>query len=145
MSSSLSKVETKIKSFEQAFVPDKESFVLPGLNSILLALDAHSWAIDSSRYSIEVTSEIALIQGSFVQVVCMAVTEDEFDESEKLVSEAVEFLKSKNVSCGGVCLIGSPSKTILRSRKVLLLQVLKSLKCSFYTFPNSSFCQAILS
>jgi nucleotide-binding universal stress UspA family protein len=103
-----------MKSFEQAFVPDKESFVLPRLNSILLALDAHSWAIESSRYSIDVTSELALIQDAFVQVVCMAVTEEEFDDSEKLVSEAVELLQSKNVNCSGVCIIGSPSKTILR-------------------------------
>jgi nucleotide-binding universal stress UspA family protein len=114
MSKSMIKVEEKIKSFEQAFVPDKESFVVPKLNSILLALDAHTWAVESSRYSIEVALELSQIQEAFVQVVCMAVNEEEFDESEKLVSEAVQQLQTKQVKCSGICIIGSPSKNILR-------------------------------
>ena len=113
MSTFFNKVEAKIKSFEQAFIPNKESIVLPKLKSILLALDAHSWAIESSKYSMDVASELSIKHGAFVQVVCMAVSDEEYEKSEKLVSEAVKSLESNNVSCSGLCIVGSPSKNIL--------------------------------
>ena len=114
MSKHLSKIQEKIKSFEMAFVPDKESIVLPRLNSILVALDAHDWVEKSSRFSFNIAAELSVLHGAYTQIVCMAVNQDEFDKSEKLVDEAVEFFKSRNIECNGICIIGSPSSNILK-------------------------------
>lgn len=114
MSKHLSKSQKKIKSFEMAFVPDKESFVLPRLNSILVALDAHDWTEKSSKLSYSIAAELSELHGAYTQIVCMAVNQDEFEKSEHLVDEAVEFFKSKNIDCSGVCIIGSPSSNILK-------------------------------
>jgi nucleotide-binding universal stress UspA family protein len=97
-----------------AFVPDKESIVLPRLNSILVALDAHDWIEKSSRSSYSLAAELSVLHGAYTQIVCMAVNQDEFEMSENLVDEAVEFFKSKNVDCNGICIIGSPSSNILK-------------------------------
>ncbi len=37
MSAKNYKIEKKIKKFEQAIIPEKEAFVLPSINSMLLA------------------------------------------------------------------------------------------------------------
>jgi nucleotide-binding universal stress UspA family protein len=114
LSKYLDKVEEKIKNFEMAFVPDKGSFVLPKLNSILLALDAHEWAIDSSRVAIQTAAELSQYHGAFIQIICMAVNESEYVESEILVSEAVEYFQLRKIDCSGLCIIGSPSTNILK-------------------------------
>jgi hypothetical protein len=114
MSAKNYKIEKKIKKFEQAIIPDKEAFVLPSIDSILLALDAHDWIINSSRYSYKVASEFSLKHNAYVQIICMAINDEEYYESEKLVEEAVEFFKNKNVESQGSCIIGSPSDNILK-------------------------------
>jgi nucleotide-binding universal stress UspA family protein len=97
-----------------AFVPDKESIVLPRLNSILVALDSHDWVEKSSRFSYSLAAELSVLHGAYTQIVCMAVNQDEFEKSENLVDEAVEFFKSRNIDCNGICIIGSPSSNILK-------------------------------
>ncbi len=114
MSTDNAKIEEKIRKFEQALIPEKETFVLPGLRSILLALDAHDWIIESSRYSYKVTSELALRHNSEVQIICMALNEEEYHESEKLVEEAVSYLKNNKVESYGSCIVGTPSSNILK-------------------------------
>jgi hypothetical protein len=108
------KIEEKIKKFEQALIPGKGSLVLPRINSILLALDAHDWVIESSRYSYKVACELSLKHGAYVEIVCMAVNDEEYALSEKLVEEAVTYFKDKNVETQGSCIVGSPSDNILK-------------------------------
>jgi hypothetical protein len=108
------KIEKKIKKFEQAIIPDKESFVLPKIDSILLALDAHNWVIGSSRYSYQVACELSIKNDAYVQIICMAINDEEYYESEKLVEEAVEYFNNNNVKSQGICIIGSPSDNILK-------------------------------
>ena len=108
------KIEKKIKKFEQAMIPEKETFVLPKIKSILLALDAHDWIIESSRHSIKVTGELSKINDAYVTIICMAVTEEEHAISEKLVNEAVAYLEKRNVKSHGLCIVGPPSGNILK-------------------------------
>jgi hypothetical protein len=114
MSSRTYKIEEKIKKFEQAIIPEKEAIVLPRINSILLALDAHDWIIESSRYSYKVACELSLKHNAFVQIICMAINNKEYNESKKLVDETVEYCNNKNVESQGSCIIGSPSDNILK-------------------------------
>jgi hypothetical protein len=108
------KINEKIRKFEQAFIPDKESLVLPKIEKILLALDAHDWVKKSSRYAYRVTYELATSHRSDVEIICMAVNDEEYSESEKLVDEAVKYLKENSINAVGSCIIGSPSENILR-------------------------------
>jgi len=108
------KIEEKIKKFEQALIPEKETFIIPRLNSILLALDAHDWVIESSRYSYKAACELSLRYDSEVQIICMALNEEEYYESEKLVQEAVAYLQNNKVESNGSCIIGTPSSNILK-------------------------------
>ena len=75
------RAQEKIKKFEQAIVPDKASLVIPNIKSILLALDAHDWVIDSSRYSYKVACELSLRYNAYVHVVCMAINKEEYHKS----------------------------------------------------------------
>ena len=109
-----SKIEKKIKKFEQAMIPEKEVFVPPKIKSILLALDAHDWIIESSRYSYKVASELSQRNDAFVAIICMAINEEEYEKSEKLVNEAVDYLKKRNIESQGFCIIGSPSDNLLK-------------------------------
>ncbi|MBD3207159.1 hypothetical protein GF319_12560 [Candidatus Bathyarchaeota archaeon] len=108
------KINEKIRKFEQAFIPDKESLVLPKIEKILLALDAHDWVKKSSRYAYRVTCELATSHRADVEIICMAVNDEEYSESETLVDEAVKYLKENSIEAVGSCVIGSPSENILR-------------------------------
>ena len=107
------KIEEKIKRFERAFIPDKESLILPKIEKILLALDAHDWVLESSRYAYRVTCELATSHGAVVEIICMAVNNEENPESEKLVEEAVKYFEENSVEAVGSCAVGSPSENIL--------------------------------
>jgi nucleotide-binding universal stress UspA family protein len=108
------KIEKKIKKFEQALIPEKETFVLPKIKSILLALDAHEWIIESSRQSYKVACELSQRNDAVVTIICMAITQEEHAISEKLVNEAVDYLTKRNVNSQGFCIVGSPSVSILK-------------------------------
>jgi hypothetical protein len=71
-----SKIFTKIRQFEQSFIPDKESLKVPEIKKILLALDAHDSVFDSSRYSIEVASHLSIKYDAVIDVICMVVTSE---------------------------------------------------------------------
>jgi len=107
------KIEKKIKRFERAFIPDKESLILPKIEKILLALDAHDWVLESSRYAYRVTCELATSHGAVVEIICMAVNNEEYPDSEKLVEEAVKYFEENSVEAVGSCAVGSPSENIL--------------------------------
>ncbi|MHA2032557.1 MAG: universal stress protein, partial [Candidatus Kariarchaeaceae archaeon] len=114
MSIKKEKIEEKIKKFEQAFIPEKASLILPAINSIILALDAHDWIIESSRYSYRVAGELSQRFDSDVQIICMAVNKEEYNEAERLVEEALDHYKNININANGSCIIGSPSENILK-------------------------------
>jgi nucleotide-binding universal stress UspA family protein len=117
MSAKSNQIEEKIKKFEQAIVPEKTAFVLPRIKSILLALDAHDWVIDSSRYSYKVACELSIRYNAYVHIICMAINNEEYHESEKLVEEAIDYFDNRDVKSQGSCTIGSPSNTILKISK----------------------------
>jgi nucleotide-binding universal stress UspA family protein len=117
MNAKINQIKEKVKIFEQAIIPEKTAFILPSIKSILLALDAHDWVIESSRYSYKVASEISLRYNAYVYIICMAITNEEYNQSERLVEEAIEYFKTRNVKSQGSCLIGSPSDNILKISK----------------------------
>lgn len=114
MSVKNNQIKEKVKKFEQAIIPKKTAFVLPSIKSILLALDAHDWVIESSRYSYKVACELSLRYNAYVYIICMAINNEEYNKSERLVEEAIEYFNNRDGKSQGSCIIGSPSDNILK-------------------------------
>jgi nucleotide-binding universal stress UspA family protein len=107
------KVDEKIKIFERAIVTERIKLKPPNIKRIFLAIDSHSDASEISENAIRITLNFAIKYIAEVYIACIAPTEKELRESEKLVNETVKLFESKNISVIGSCSIGYPSEHIL--------------------------------
>ena len=106
-------IERKIEVFRRAIVPERMEFEQVKIGKILLAVDMHACACESSESAVLLTSYLARRFNVTVYVVCVATSGEETEESDSAVFRAVELLASQGIKVEGSCGEGSPSENIL--------------------------------
>jgi nucleotide-binding universal stress UspA family protein len=107
-------IEKKIEMFRKAIVPERIEFKQAKIEKILLAVDIHSYAFESNKSAVLLTSYLARRFKAKVYVVCVATTTEEIKKSDSTVFKAVELLDSQGIIVEGSCDEGYPSENILR-------------------------------
>jgi nucleotide-binding universal stress UspA family protein len=107
-------IERKIEVFRRAVVPERIEFGPAKIGKILLAVDIHACSFESSESTVLLTSYLARRFNATVSVVCVAMSEEETEESDSAVFRAVELLASQGIGVEGSRGEGYPSENILR-------------------------------
>jgi nucleotide-binding universal stress UspA family protein len=107
-------IERKIEVFRRAVVPERIEFGPAKIGKILLAVDIHACSFESSESTVLLTLYLARRFNATVSVVCVAMSEEETEESDSAVFRAVELLASQGIGVEGSRGEGYPSENILR-------------------------------
>jgi nucleotide-binding universal stress UspA family protein len=107
-------IEKKINVFQRARAVERIRFKTVNIEKILLAIDIHTYAYETSNSALMLTSYLAKRFNAVVSLICVAVSEEETNKSNSTILRAVELLKSQRIKVEGSCGEGYPSENILR-------------------------------
>jgi nucleotide-binding universal stress UspA family protein len=106
-------IEKKISVFQRARVVERIEFETVNIEKLILAIDIPTFAYERSNSALMLASYLAKRFNAVVSLICVTVSEEEYNESNSTILRAVELLKSQGIKVEGSCGEGYPSENIL--------------------------------